>query len=61
MGICADDNLTGNNNPFFGQKGVLNAHLSNIEEVFNRHIIGEGAARLALLRRLDILIGCEVV
>ena len=61
MGVRADDHVPCHGKPFFRQERMLDAHLSHLEIV--RYLIfpGKLSDAFAVLRRLDILIGHEMI
>ena len=59
--VRADYRVAGNDKPFFGKQGVLDAHFAHLEIVGYVHFVRKFAHGLALLRRLDVLVGREVV
>lgn len=61
VGVCADDYVTRNDQSFFRQQGVLDAHLSHIVEVGDLLFAAEITAHLALCGSLDVLVGGEVI
>ena len=61
VAVRADHAVTGGDDAFFRQQGVLNAHLTDIVEVEDIVFIGELPALLGLGSTLDILIGYKVV
>ena len=61
MAVGTDDAVTGGHDAFFGQEGVLNAHLTHIVEVEDIIFVGKLAALLGLGCALDVLIGDEVI
>ncbi len=61
MGIRADHRIACDNESFFRQQGVLDAHLSHIIEIHDAVLVCKFAHQLALLRRLDVFIRCKVV
>ena len=61
MAVRTDDAVARGHDAFFGQQGVLDAHLAHIVEVENVVFVGELAALLGLGCALDVLVGHEVV
>ena len=61
MAVRTDDAVTGGHDAFFGQQGVLDAHLAHIVEVEDIVFVGELAALLGLGGTLDVLVGHKVV
>ena len=61
VAVGADDAVTRRHDAFFGQQGVLDAHLAHIVEIEDVVLVGKLAALLGLLRALDVLVGDEVV
>ena len=61
MAVCADNAVARADKPLFGQKCVLDAHLSYVIEVFDLLALRKFARALDLACRLDVLIGREVV
>ena len=59
--VRADDDVTGNDETFFGKERMLYAHLSDVVEMYDFLFRAEITAHLALDRRLDILVGREMV
>ncbi|MPM94528.1 hypothetical protein SDC9_141674 [bioreactor metagenome] len=57
MGVGADDDLSRRHKPFFGQQGVLHAHLAHIIKVSNMKALGKITRCGAELRCLDVLAG----
>ena len=61
VAVGADDAVTRRHDAFFGQEGVLHAHLAHIVEIEDIVLIGKLAALLGLLRALDVLVGDKVI
>ena len=61
MAVGADDAIARRHDAFFGQEGVLNAHLAHIVKVEDVVLVGKLPALLGLGSALDVLIGDEVV
>jgi len=61
VAVRTDDAVTGGHDAFFGQQGVLDAHLAHIVEVEDIVFVGELAALLGLGGTLDVLVGHKVV
>ena len=61
MTVRADHAVTGGDDAFFRQQGVLNAHLTDIVEVEDIVLIGKLPALLGLGSALDILVGYKVI
>ncbi len=61
MAIRPDDQIPGADEPLFGQEGVLDAHLADLEVVGDLVVAGERPHRLGLLGGLDVLVRGEVV
>ena len=61
VAVRADHAVTGGDDAFFRQQGMLDAHLTDIVEVENIVFIGELPALLGLGSALDILIGYKVI
>ena len=59
--VCTDDNVTGNNQSFFRQQSVFNAHLTNVIEVGNFLFVAEIPAHFALSCSLNIFIWGKVI
>ena len=51
VAVCADDAVARGHDAFFGQQGVLDAHLAHIVEVEDVVLVGKLAALLGLLSR----------
>ena len=61
MGIRADDAVPGGDQPLLRKESVLNAHFAHVVKMADAVAAREFPALLALLRRLDVLVGDEVV
>ena len=61
VAVRADHAVTGGDDAFFRQQGMLDAHLTDIVEVEDIVFIGELPALLGLGSALDILIGYKVI
>ena len=61
MRIRTDDAVTRTDQPLLRQQRVLDAHATDIKEVFDIVFPGKNARLLDLLRRLDVLIRREVI
>ena len=61
VGVRTDHSITGDNESFFRQKCMLNAHLSNVVEMRNILLAAEITAHHALLCSLDVLVRSKVI
>ena len=61
MAVRTNDAVACGHDAFFGQQGVLDAHLAHIVEVEDIVFVGELAALLGLGGTLDVLVGHKVV
>ena len=61
MRVGADHHVAGYHKSLFGKQRVLNAHAPHVKEVGDLFFVAEGAAHLALLGCLDILVGGKVI
>jgi len=61
MAVCADDEVTGDDDALLGEKGVLDAHTSLLEVVRDAELVREVPGHLGLLGRLDVLVRRIVV
>ena len=61
VAVGADGAVPRRHDAFFGQEGVLHAHLAHIVEIEDIVLIGKLAALLGLLRALDVLVGDKVI
>ena len=61
MGVCADDNVTGNDQSFFRQQSVFDAHLSHVVEVGDLLFAAEITAHFTLGSCLDVLVRSKVI
>ena len=61
VGIRADHGIAGNDESFFGEQRVLDAHLTYVVEVGDVLRTAEITAHHALLRRLDVLVRSKVI
>ena len=59
--VCADHAVARSHQALFGKEGVLDSHITDIKVIFDVVLLCKGAALLALLRCLDILIRCKVI
>ena len=61
VGVCADDNVTGNDQSFFRQQSVFDAHLSHVVEVGDLLFAAEITAHFTLGSCLDVLVRSKVI
>ena len=61
MGIRTDNHISGYGKTFLGKKRMLNTHLTDFEIVGDLISARKFSDAFAMLRRLDILVGNEVI
>lgn len=61
VAVRADHQIARADQTLFGQERVFDAHLTDVKEVFDVLSGGKFSRRLALLRRLDVLVGGKMI
>ena len=61
MAVRPDDQIAGEDDPLFREKGVLDAHFAHFVIMEDVLFLGEIPHEQALLGRLDVLVGDEMV
>ena len=61
MGVCADDDFTGQCQTLFGQQGVFHAYAAHVEEVGDVVLMCKIPCGLAKLSGFDVLAGGVVI
>ncbi|MPM65773.1 hypothetical protein SDC9_112675 [bioreactor metagenome] len=61
MAVSSDDEVSGSNQAFLREQGMLDAHLPDVEVVGDLMVVGKSAQAFALLGCLDVLVRGEMV